>query len=576
LKKLKPIILPSTTTAKATASPIRKNIECDLGTSIWNSTLTAAASNSSNSTIVEKPHIPSPIARPTKSQTFVSTTTSTPSTIIPTTASSLTIDVNAVKEDFETFTIAAATSTVTTATTSACYDFAYDSTLKSASPIGVKSSPKLSKEVQKPASDGVELNSDHVQLKEKLEKIKDFWPGQADFEAIENGHKNSSLSQAHGPNVAKVKPQPQHHDSQQHQQQQQIPPFIAPENKQPKPIESFNAFSIPPSQSPNLYQRGGNAVFTMGQTSPFRQISSNQIYSIPTGYGSNDYIQQQQQQHYHNGHSTNSPTSFFGGGQIPQQQQPSRPQSYDGMFNSNHLWNSNGIDILSTITPPLQQAQTRYISNSRPPSHPSTNVTLQSNGFPPTHLPPPPPPHMGYQQQQPFQQQPQNYIPTHMPPPPLQHTYIELMSGPPPPPPIGATRSNGNGSSRPNLMNQTNQQNNDYRPPPQQMQILRPQQFNNNNNNFALNNGVQFPPPQQQRQQYHQHYQQNGVPRNNQQQQQQNRGQIQQQQWQKQDQQQPFHLQNQQQQNLNGHPSNNFGGYYNIKYTSSTTNQPTA
>uniref|UniRef100_A0A914ZC97 BAT2 N-terminal domain-containing protein n=1 Tax=Panagrolaimus superbus TaxID=310955 RepID=A0A914ZC97_9BILA len=468
-KKVKQAITLSSSSSAATttASTIRKNVECDLGTSIWNNTLTA--SNSSNS-IIEKPHIPSPIARPTKSSVISSSIPLPPSTVIPTitptsTGSSLTIDVNAVKEEFETFTIA--TSTVATAATAstACYDFAYDSkTLKtSSSPIGVKSSPKqLSKDVvSKPSTDAtilIDLNSDHVQLKEKLDKVKDFWPGQTDFvPTLENGHiDKTSLSQAHGPNVAKVKPQPQHHDSSQQlqPQQPQILQFIPSEVKgTTKSIETnFNAFAIPPSQSPNLYQRG-NAVFTMGPTSPFRQISSNhQIY--PMAYGNNDFIQQQQ--HYGGGgqQHTNSPPinqSFFGG-QLQQQQQPSRPQSYDGMFTSNQLWNNNGIDILLNSTPPLQQQQQpRYISNSRPPSHPST--VMPPNGFPPTHLPPPP--NMGGYQQQPppqslqFQQQQQHpsnnsYIPTHipppsLPPPPPQHAYIELMNAPPPP--IGASRN---------------------------------------------------------------------------------------------------------------------------------------
>uniref|UniRef100_A0AC34GJX4 Uncharacterized protein n=1 Tax=Panagrolaimus sp. ES5 TaxID=591445 RepID=A0AC34GJX4_9BILA len=213
----------------------------------------------------------------------------------------------------------------------------------SASPLGVKSSPNQlsTKEVvivSKPSKDTIiDLNSDHVQLKEKLDKVKDFWPGQVDFEpALENGHiDKTSLSQAHGPNVAKVKPQPQHHDlPQQHQQQPtQILQFIPSEVKAAKSIETtFNAFAIPPSQSPNLYQRG-NAVFTMGPTSPFRQISStHQIYPMAYGSNTNDYIQQQQ--HYGGGQQqhTSSSTinqSFFGG-QI-QQPQPSRPQSYDGM-----------------------------------------------------------------------------------------------------------------------------------------------------------------------------------------------------------------------------------------------------
>lgn len=431
------------------------NVDLDLGTSVWNNHTVPKVSEAM---VEEKQqnHIPSPIARPTKTQRASASTPpkavmAPPSAAV---ANSGTVEGTSSKDDFST----TFSSSASASTTSACYEFAYEQPLKTASPIGVKASPKSTPEVRKQSTEGPSLDqilhSDHVQLKEKLDKVKDFWPGQSEFEqaALESAVDKTSLSQAHGPNVAKVKPQPQNHHEQhsQHQQPQQQQQTYVPQEIKGKPIEAYGVFTLPPSQSPNLYQRG-NAVFTMGLTSPFRQISSNQVLT----FGNNDYVQ-----HY-GGHASSPPNHSYFGGQINLgQAQPSRPQSYDGMLNQ--LWN-NGTDYLSTVNPaqPMQSQpsgqgmQTRYISTSRPPSHPSANVN-QPAAF---HLPPPPT-HLGYQQgqQQPIQLTQNlpplsnNYIPTHMPPPSMP-TYIEFMSGPPP---AGPTR-NGNARSNPQPHQQVNQ-----------------------------------------------------------------------------------------------------------------------
>lgn len=357
-------------------------VEPDLGTSVWNSVRVLSAAT----TVIEekqRTHIPSPIARPTKPQP----------TNVPV-SSAMTIDVNTVKDEYSTFGVAK--NNVTTASTG-LYDIqSFD---PKTSPIGTKPI----KAVQK-AEPEVAINSDHAVLKEKLDKVKDFWQGEDNQGNLEK----NNLSQAHGPNVAKVKPQPQLQEQQQQEKAKQN-------------VDSC-IFTIPQAQSPNLYHP--NQVFQMGQTSPFGHIQ-NPNYQII--YGTNEYMQ-------YSGHQNSPPSHSVFGGQLGLMTQTGavnpRPQnSYDGAVFGG-LWSNGGnLDFLTNNQ--NQGNRYQFNANSRTNSGQSINNTIH-----PTNIPPP---SINFNQQG----QMGTFVPTHIPPPPITQYPIGPFTSAPTPP-VGNNRSNGN------------------------------------------------------------------------------------------------------------------------------------
>ncbi|KAE9551987.1 hypothetical protein FO519_004811 [Halicephalobus sp. NKZ332] len=405
------------------------NVEPDLGTSVWNSVRVIPAANTVVVEEKQRPHIPSPIARPMKTQSTSG-------------SNSINMEVSAVKEEYSAFGV----TTVNTST--GLYDIqSFD---PKTSPIGTKPI----KSVQKAETEGV-LNSDHAVLKEKLDKVKDFWQGE------ENNHGNQektipNLSQAHGPNVAKVKPQPQLQDQQQPEKTKQN-------------VESC-IFQIPQAQSPNLYHP--NQMFTMGQTNGFGQMQ-NPNYQII--YGTSEFMQ-------YGGHQSSPPShSVFGGqlGLLNQQQGNNRHQnSYDGgaVFG---LWSSN-MDFLSNNMNQNQgnRFQQQYNSNSRPNSGPGNNIH-------PTNIPPP---SMSFNQQG----QLGTFVPTHIPPPQISQHYTIGPFTTAPNPAVGNNR--GNGNRFPIQQNANFRQQIPPQGPPQQFgfqPMNRPGSGSNQRNNSGFPNNPQ-------------------------------------------------------------------------------------
>jgi len=358
-------------------------VEPDLGTSVWNSVRVLPAAT----TVIEekqRTHIPSPIARPTKPQQ---------SATVPV-SNAMNIDVNPVKDEYSTFGV---TKNPVATTPTALYDIqSFD---PKTSPIGTKPI----KTVQKPESEEV-MSSDHAVLKEKLDKVKDFWPGDDNQGNLEK----NNLSQAHGPNVAKVKPQPQLQDQQQQEKTKQN-------------VDSC-IFTIPQAQSPNLYHP--NQMFQVGQTSPFGHIQ-NPNYQII--YGTNEYMQ-------YSGHQNSPPSHSVFGGQLGLMTQTgavsARPpqNSYDGAVFGG-LWSNGGnLDFLTNNQ--NQGNRYQFNTNSRTNSGQSINNTIH-----PTNIPPP---SINFNQQG----QIGTFVPTHIPPPPITQYQIGPFTSAPTPP-IGNNRSNG-------------------------------------------------------------------------------------------------------------------------------------
>jgi hypothetical protein len=195
-------------------------------------------------------------------------------------------------------------------------------------------------------------NADHAQLKEKLDKVKDFWPGQQEFNEAtgllavsvsnETTHatqpaptdktSHSSLSQAHGPNVAKVKPQPQNSE----QQQPQTTSTAAPHSFAKPSIndDTVGAFMAPhPTNYAAVPQSPiASNMFSQVSTMYMGNLPNSQVFngfSAPYSvmYGAPELLTQT----FISPHSANSPPAtqtMFGQGAGFFSNQRSRPNSY--------------------------------------------------------------------------------------------------------------------------------------------------------------------------------------------------------------------------------------------------------
>uniref|UniRef100_A0A7E4W1I2 BAT2_N domain-containing protein n=1 Tax=Panagrellus redivivus TaxID=6233 RepID=A0A7E4W1I2_PANRE len=435
----------------------------DLGTSVWNSV--HIAPKIADETAAPT-HIPSPIARPTKSRDQAASppTSTSESTKPPTTENS----------EFANFN-----GSSSTATTSSSYDFTFDPKLKESPPNSGKAASQ-----QSPPSNSQDLSEqDHAQLKEKLDKVKDFWPTDVPVEEA----KVVADEQQLGPNVAKVKPQPQQQDGPAGSAKTAPPKTTAATNGEAS--SSGACFSMPPAPSPNVYRPSGGNFFPMPPAqSPFSNYgimcSTNEFGMTPFGA------------------SSPPPSSFFGllSGNAPMGTAHSGGRGFE-IFGGG-MWGNNGLDFLTgnNPTPPLASnmhhsgppsagtggsSRYGYGANSRPSSRPSM-TPVHNMG---------PPPSMGFSQRGAGSN---GFIPTHMPPPAMPHApFMDFVTGGPvlpPQPPVGSNSRYGNPVQNyrqgPSQQAPNNQRNQSFQYPPPQAasgsgSSRNVNGYNNANNGFG-------------------------------------------------------------------------------------------
>ncbi|KAL3990247.1 BAT2 N-terminus family protein [Acanthocheilonema viteae] len=219
--------------------PILTNAQNTLNTTVWNSSIVREQTTHPSPPVENHPVIPSPIARPTPKARISSAS-------VVNTAVKKEVDLwtesdgeqrlhaarklsdGTVKKNAEFTTNFNAANT--THGENGQYQFTFDSSLQD----NTQSLKRSSKEALVTKGDGaspltniaLEANDDEC-LKQRLDKVKDFWPGQQQFanNLLGSGNESTTIaplvndksgstnvgvsSVAHGPNVAKVRPQPQ-------------------------------------------------------------------------------------------------------------------------------------------------------------------------------------------------------------------------------------------------------------------------------------------------------------------------------------------------------------------------------
>uniref|UniRef100_A0AAF5PKG7 BAT2_N domain-containing protein n=1 Tax=Wuchereria bancrofti TaxID=6293 RepID=A0AAF5PKG7_WUCBA len=220
--------------------PILTNAQNTLNTTVWNSSIVREQSTDPSPPVENRPVIPSPIARPTPKASI-----SSASGVNASVKKEVDLWVGAegeqrlntarklsdstVKKNNAEFTTNFNTGTATRGENGQ-YQFTFDPSLQD-NTQSLKRSPK---ETLVTKHDGasplvnvaLEANDDEC-LKQRLDKVKDFWHGQQQFanNLLGNSNENATIaplvagksgstnvgvsSVSHGPNVAKVRPQPQ-------------------------------------------------------------------------------------------------------------------------------------------------------------------------------------------------------------------------------------------------------------------------------------------------------------------------------------------------------------------------------
>uniref|UniRef100_A0A8R1XUJ6 BAT2_N domain-containing protein n=1 Tax=Onchocerca volvulus TaxID=6282 RepID=A0A8R1XUJ6_ONCVO len=226
--------------SNSVSRPVLTNAQNTLNTTVWNSSIVREQATHPSPPVENRPVIPSPIARPTPKASISSAS-------MANAAIKKEVDLwtgsegeqrlhairklsdSTVEKSTTEFTANFNTATATRGENGQ-YQFSFDPSLQD----NTQSLKGSSKETLVTKGDGVsplanvglEANDDEC-LKQRLDKVKDFWPGQQQFANNLLGNSNESSTIAplvtdksgstsvgvssvpHGPNVAKVRPQPQ-------------------------------------------------------------------------------------------------------------------------------------------------------------------------------------------------------------------------------------------------------------------------------------------------------------------------------------------------------------------------------
>ncbi|VDK72544.1 unnamed protein product [Litomosoides sigmodontis] len=411
--------------------PILANAQNTLNTTVWNSSIVREQTTHQSASVENHPVIPSPIARPTPKARISSTS------VVNT----------AVKKDLWTGpegeqrlhaarklsdgalkkSNAEYTTNFNPATTTHGENRQYQFTFDPSPQDSAQGLKRPSKEALVTKSDGtsplagvsLEANDDEC-LKQRLDKVKDFWPGQQQFtnNLLGNGNESATIaplvadksgstnvgvsSVPHGPNVAKVRPQPQASEQTANnatvsiKESSSSAPFV-PLLPPPSPIACL---------PPGAYLQ---SLTQVPPPAPFPHYSM--MFS----------------ESYNPNSSTTSPAQTLIGNTLPVSQTQttrSRPASFveqsqlfihpppSGAAGNNMTWSnaSPQIELLAGInaTPPLtsqtvSSVQRFQVSSPRSasafgpvPSVLSNNAKITHLGRPPPHphqVPPPLPPH---------------------------------------------------------------------------------------------------------------------------------------------------------------------------------------
>lgn len=459
-----------------TGTTTQNDAQNTLNTTVWNSSIVKEHNVRQSSPPLENhPVIPSPIARPTPKTSVSSTTAITTSTTSNNTAVGKGVDVWAGPDDEQTLTtskkldeavasaaakknsveFAASFNSPSSRSESAQYDFTFDpslqdesqplssksnhihsnplphvnslkSTTANADKIIVVTSSNGTKQqstaaaavplvVQPSSTSLVDSTLDANDLKQRLDKVKDFWPGQQQFSntllvtTSENGPITSLVndksttavtanaattsSLTHAPNVAKVRPQPQTNDQSS----------AAPLKENVSCTSS--APSLPPP-SPIACIPPGAYLQSLSQVPPPAAALTHYSMIFGEPYNPHSATSSPAQTLFGNGVSVSQapgnrsrPTSF-----IDQSQQLFIHPPPNGTTPSSLTW-SNGnpqIELLAGInaTPPLPSqpgsAVQRFQFSSQPRSGSafSARAALLNGSGKLLSGPPPPPPHI--------------------------------------------------------------------------------------------------------------------------------------------------------------------------------------
>uniref|UniRef100_A0A0R3RZ78 BAT2_N domain-containing protein n=1 Tax=Elaeophora elaphi TaxID=1147741 RepID=A0A0R3RZ78_9BILA len=358
--------------------PILTNAQNTLNTTVWNSSIIREQATHPSPPVENHPVIPSPIARPTPKARISSAS-------IVNTAVKKEVDLwtgsegeqrlhatrklsdGTAKKSNAEFTTNFNTTTATRGENGQ-YQFTFDPSLQD----NTQSLKGSSKEALVTKGDGasplanvaLEANDDEC-LKQRLDKVKDFWPGQQQFanNLLGNGNESTTIaplvsdksgsnnvgvsSVPHGPNVAKVRPQPQ--------ASEQVANSATVNLKEASPSTPFVPLLPPPSPiaclPPGAYLQ---SLTQVPPPAPFPHYSM--MFSEP----------------YNPNSSTTSPAQTLIGNAVPANQTQttrSRPASFveqsqlfihpppSGAVGNNMTWSnaSPQIELLAGInaTPPL-------------------------------------------------------------------------------------------------------------------------------------------------------------------------------------------------------------------------------
>lgn len=434
-------ILTESQNSGSIGSGLAKNSPAMLNTTVWNSSI---IKEQGLPPLDNHPVIPSPIARPvhkTGISTNVSSNLSSQKTVEAWTrpdeeqrqTMSKKLDDSSSNPSVKKTTVEFATNfnSPPTRPESSQYDFTFDPSLQDDSQrLSPKSSSKSigvtgdHMETTSLKTLGVEQNDDE-RLKERLDKVKDFWPGQQFTNSLlENAVGANSISQLndksqssapgtgslHGPNVAKVRPQPQSNET----CGASVPlkdsistPSAASALPPPSPVACIPPGTYlqslaqvpPPAAHPHYSMIFGEPFSLHSATSPPAQAMFNGGVSASQGPI-----------------SRSRPTSFIEPSQLFVHPPPS------GSASSSLGWSNPApqLELLSAITPtPSLSSQSRPTSVQRF-QFPSQGPSGSTFGTPPpvingaaklSHMAPPPHSH----QVPPPMHPPHNFMP---PPPP--------------------------------------------------------------------------------------------------------------------------------------------------------------